>query len=1672
MKKVLSIILLLVNTLVYAVDGDLGASKGANGSETAPWLIEDFSDFQAFCADTDYWTSGVYAQLKCDIDLSYAGTYSQAPIAGDIDTHFGVTEYYGSFDGNGHTISNLIVEGAYYCGLFGKVGFDADITNLGLINASVTGIGDYVGGLCGFSSSGSITKCYVSGYVSGTNYIGGLVGENDEGSITNCYSAVSIIGNDCVGGLIGNNGGSVTDSFSTGSISGNNYIGGLCGYIWHGSLIDCFTKCLVEGNASVGGLCGDNNSGDIVKCSANNSVTGNRDVGGLCGSVSGGIINQSYTDGYIVCNGDYVGGFCGSVFQTIINDCYSLTQTIGYGDYVGGFCGLIQYSQTSNSFSSGYVFGESQYCSGLCGCLFGSEAIIQNCFWNTETSGQSDGYILYSLNPGNVINVMGLTTSELQTRTSFIDAGWDFVGEEDNGKDDIWQIRNYPVLSWQFNKVQGSGSEEDPYVISNLYDFYKFCFESNYWASGVHTQLVCNLDLINAGVFTKAPIAGDIDIHFGGTEYCGSFDGNGHTISNLTVEGAYCCGLFGKVGSDADITNLGLKNVSIIGTSYVGGLCGYNDEGSIIGCFATGIVAGVGDYSDYVGGLCGFNNKGSVTDCYSMVSVSGDKVCVGGLCGFNSSGSITKCYASGPVSGVYSVGGLCGFNNSGIIIGSFYNIDICGINVSDGGHPLTDDQMKLASSFYGWTSGNWTIDQENDYPRLAWENACGTTINTDYPGITYSGSGTEDDPYQIGSAEDLQILMHRENDWDKYYLLTSDVNMSGINFYHAVIGHGCEFTGSFDGFDGIKYHIISNLTVSGSSCCGLFGRIGSGGTVANLGLENASVTGIGDYVGGLCGYNNSGSITQCYAIGSISGDDSLGGLCGYNNSGSIIKCYATGSVSGDYSVGGLCGFNDSGSIAECYAIGSVSGDYYVGGLCGYNYSGSIAECYAAGSISGNPAYGLCGFQYGSSAEIYSSFWNIEISEKAIGYNLSSFYPGTITNVQGVTTAEMQMQTYFTDAGWDFISEDDNGTGDTWRMINYPILSWQLDGIEGDGSENEPYVIDNLNDFYDFCLDSEYWTYNKSVSLNCDLDLSVAGVYSEAPIAPYISSDINFQGVEYKGIFKGNGHEISNLSIESENGYLGLFGNILNGSVSDLNISGIINSNGSKVGLLAGGASLVNIDNCHSDGVVLGKYDVGGLIGSIGGYINKSSASCSVKSTGSWAGGLLGRNSGTVEACYSSGNVTSLTFDCGGMIGINSGDLLNSYSSCAVLGSSMIGGLVGFNSQGSIDKCYSAATMPQTNRLFWVDQVKDSIQYSNLKDNAEAMSANGTSPYGVAIDNENFKVYWTGATTGLIHRANLDGTDIEEVIDTNGESPRLIAVDPVDQKVYFTKNNAHYISKVSYDGTGLEYIVMDGVSSPHGIAVDSVNRKMYWTDASTYKVQRADLDGSNIEDLAILAEPSYCITIDSYNSKIYWTLASANYIQRAELNGSNVENVTVPGASKFYGIAVDGKAGKMYFTEISNYKVQCANLNGSNLTDIDVSDGVWGGIVIAEPLPDSVGGIAGINSGTIENSFWDAELCDITSEDNGQVTAQMQNINTFLNAGWDFNAETANGTNNLWHMPYKDTGYPMLFFQRDIPGDLAGSYGIDLTDFSELSSNWLNTYNITDLQTLAVYWLEQ
>ncbi len=302
---------------------------------------------------------------------------------------------------------------------------------------------------------------------------------------------------------------------------------------------------------------------------------------------------------------------------------------------------------------------------------------------------------------------------------------------------------------------------------------------------------------------------------------------------------------------------------------------------------------------------------------------------------------------------------------------------------------------------------------------------------------TYSGgSGTEGDPYLISIPQDLVTLANTANsaDWSRSFLMTQDIEMSGVTGFTPIGNSTTAFTGVFDGGG----HVIRNLYIDrpDTDYVGLFGHITSGGSVDSLGIEDGAVTG-NDYVGGLVGYNSSTYVTVrgCYATSPVTGNNGMvGGLVGWNY-GTVTSCYATGAVTGAAYVGGLVGHNTR-TVTSCYATGTVTGNSYVGGLVGINNSdATVTGCYATGAVTGGT---ILGGLVGASTfgPVTASFWDIDVGGPDNGF-------GT-----GLPTAQMKQRATFESAGWDF-----TGSPPVWYIFegqSYPYLFGMPSGTEGEG----------------------------------------------------------------------------------------------------------------------------------------------------------------------------------------------------------------------------------------------------------------------------------------------------------------------------------------------------------------------------------------------------------------------------------------------------------------------------------------------------------------------------------------------------------------------------------------------------------------------------------------------
>jgi hypothetical protein len=632
-------------------------------------------------------------------DLDFGGrTVTGAP----------VPRLLGQFLGNGHTISDLHVAGDYALGVFGEINTTATVADLNVEDVNVAGAASssYIGALAG-RNWGKVINCRVTGVVTGgddSSYVSGLIGYN-LGPLIDCRANVQVaVGHRC------------------------RYIGGLAGQN-EGPVKSCQVSVDLQAGDSasgVGGLIG-RSYGDLFLCECTGHIwAGQRAtaVGGLAGlwPLAYDIIDcraDIGITGLADCNG--VGGLAGD-FVGRISQCYA-RGTIALGE---------------NASNAGALAGRRR-----------SGTLVLGSFWCVE---------------GAMTSTAGgqeITPAETRDPNQFLNAGWDFVGEQANGTADLWLMppdANGPRLAvftpgYQKPLLPGKGTAEDPYLIATPQDLGAVNHQ-DLWAS---FRLTAEMDL-SAIRWSESPF----------WLLLGSFDGGGFTITGLRIPRAARPGLFRWVHTDVEVKTLTITDANVVGgailtclnngrltdchvsgqvsgTGSIGGLAGYNArDGVILRCSSAANVTGIG----YLGGLVG-DNSGRVEQCFATGNVSGQGAggglvgrhynydrpiqdCYargsvniqgygGGLVGLTTK-TVKNCYATGAVSGQGELGGLVDVDDLRKTTNCFWDTQTSGMTSSVSGVGKTTSQMHQAATFTGWDFANvWMICEGKDYPRLRWE---------------------------------------------------------------------------------------------------------------------------------------------------------------------------------------------------------------------------------------------------------------------------------------------------------------------------------------------------------------------------------------------------------------------------------------------------------------------------------------------------------------------------------------------------------------------------------------------------------------------------------------------------------------------------------------------------------------------------------------------------------------------------------------------------------------------------------------------------------------------------------------------------------------------------------------------------------------------------------------
>ena len=295
-----------------------------------------------------------------------------------------------------------------------------------------------------------------------------------------------------------------------------------------------------------------------------------------------------------------------------------------------------------------------------------------------------------------------------------------------------------------------------------------------------------------------------------------------------------------------------------------------------------------------------------------------------------------------------------------------------------------------------------------------------------------AGDGSASNPYQIENLENLYWLSQDTTLWEQNFVQIANIDASATETWDdgegfSPIGNNDkEFSGAYNGGGNVIYDLTINRGAVGN--IGFFGRV-NGGQIDSVGLSNVNITGAVN-VGGLIGYLPAGSVSYCFSTGTVSSVTSAnysaaGGLIG-NCKDTLKYCYSLANVTSSNQIGGgLVGVNHS-LISDCYARGSSYAPYYGGGLVGNNHW-EVNNSFSTGDASG-------GGLIGTGGNIYYSFWD------TVSSGMQNSSGGIPSN-----TSEMTTMALYTDEGWDFVGETENGNEDHWDIApemndGYPYLT--------------------------------------------------------------------------------------------------------------------------------------------------------------------------------------------------------------------------------------------------------------------------------------------------------------------------------------------------------------------------------------------------------------------------------------------------------------------------------------------------------------------------------------------------------------------------------------------------------------------------------------------------------
>ncbi|MBQ7376131.1 MAG: hypothetical protein IJW52_04560, partial [Clostridia bacterium] len=688
-------------------------------------------------------------------------------------------------------------------------------------------------------------------------------------------------------------------------------------------------------------------------------------------------------------------------------------------------------------------------------------------------------------------------------------------------------------------------------------------------------------------------------------------------------------------------------------------------------------------------------------------------------------------------------------------------------------------------------------------------------------------TGTNNNPYEISTPPQLAALAALVNRYDgnateltgindstattsdfagKFIKLSEDIDISGKQWIPIGIDDSQKvFSGNFDGAG----YTVKGLTIGSSEFpnqvfeyAGLFGYVKYDPGDLGLGLnyiQDLHVSGAiysavntpDGSAGGVVGYVASKSyVLDCHSSVTVSGVNFVGGVVGTNDGGSVQRSYNTGSVRGTgMGVGGVVGHNmEKGAVQYCYNTGSVKGnDVYVGGVVGYNDGNvTVNNCYylsgCAEDGNGTVQNGI-GDTTEDEADVTTAKTSAQFASGEVAYLLGYTFGQTIgtDDFPVFLTATNKVYQCIGCDGTTIAYTNDAALKDKTKPHTFTETSngfcaeCTAEGVyqpatdsDGDGY----YEIDNAGKLYWFAgqVNGGNNAINGKLTANIVVNegvLTEMAKNSPDPSGFRLWTPIGNGSNGYTGIFDGNGKTVSGLYFnDSAVDSVGLFGYVdTNGKIQNVGvIDSYIHGNEFLGGVV--GENSGTVENCYNEGTVSGTGDgVGGVVGFNNiGTVKNCYNEGSVSGTKDCVGGVVGSNfGGTADNCYNEGTVSGI-YSVGGVVGYvtNSSSVKNCYNIGSVIGSEGVDGVVGDIYSGIAENCY-----------YLSDSGIDNIDGTTAKTSAQFASGEVAyllgDAFGQSLDNgetvDALPVFRT-ETNKVYNRLECDGTWIY----SNSEKP--------------------------------------------------------------------------------------------------------------------------------------------------------------------------------------------------------------------------------------------------------------------------------------------------------------